>query len=85
MQPENWHKNLSQLSDIPISKAVSPLPGSGIVLCINPSPKEEELLKTQSYTKKHTLQYLKKRSAERWGACIIWEKQAIHSEYQQWK
>lgn len=50
MQPENWHKNLSQLSDIPISKAVSPLPGSGIVLCINPSPKEEELLKTQSYT-----------------------------------
>lgn len=40
IQPENWHKNLSQMSDIPISEAVRPSPGSGIVWCINRSPKE---------------------------------------------
>lgn len=40
IKPENWHKNLSQISDIPISEAVRLSHFSSILRCINRSPKE---------------------------------------------
>lgn len=40
IKPENWHENLSQISDVPISEAVRLSHGSSILRCINRSPKE---------------------------------------------